>query len=81
MTRKWHPEIDAVRLQIPTAFVFGREDELFEGGKEMMGLCDSRYVCGEYVHKGGHEIPKARADQMKIADLIMKVVQRSELPQ
>ena len=79
VTRMFHPEVDKVRIQIPTAHVVGRNDPVRDASLKLVDMCDVRYV-SVYEHKGGHELPKTADSLQRIKDVIQKTVMRSELP-
>ena len=78
VSRKFHPEVDAARLPVPTAHIVGKEDEHRGSGLKLAEMCDKRYA-NLYEHKGGHEMPRTATDMQKIKDVILKTVTRSEL--
>lgn len=52
-------------ITIPTAHIWGHNDELWHFGPALSRLCQSK-VKEQYVHEGGHEVPGAR-DPMRLA--------------
>lgn len=77
VTRKFHPEVDEVRIQIPTAHVLARKDPLYASGLKLVDMCDRRYA-SVYEHNGGHEVPRFTAEKRAIQNLIQKTLVRSE---
>lgn len=76
--RRIFPEVDKVRIPIPTAHVLGELDPQRELGETMREMCDKRCML-VYKHAFGHEIPaRSRVDLRKIAGVIEKTVIRSE---
>ena len=72
------PEVDKVRVPIPSAHILGELDPLRELGETMIEMCDKRNTL-TYKHAYGHEIPaRSRVDLKKIANVIEKTVIRSE---
>ena len=72
------PEVDNVRVPIPSAHILGELDPLRELGETMIEMCDKRNML-TYKHAYGHEIPaRSRVDLKKIANCIEKTVIRSE---
>ena len=72
------PEVDKVRVPIPSAHILGELDPLRELGETMIEMCDKRNML-TYKHAYGHEIPaRSRVDLKKIANCIEKTVIRSE---
>ncbi|KAL8808018.1 MAG: hypothetical protein Q9182_000296 [Xanthomendoza sp. 2 TL-2023] len=81
-SRRFFPEIDKIRISIPTAHILGTQDALFESGAKMTEMCDAK-VMRVYKHARGHEIPtrwgrNGVRDVEKIRDVIEKTVQRAE---
>ena len=78
--RRWTPEHDRERLSgIACGFVVGKQDELRNYGIASASLIDQKFMCGIVEHTGGHEIPRDKPQQQRIADLASKIVMRSEL--
>ena len=72
------PEVDKVRVPIPSAHILGELDPLKELGETMCEMCDKRSMV-TYKHGFGHEIPaRSMKDLRKIRDVIEKTVIRSE---
>ncbi|PNS14520.1 Dihydrofolate reductase [Sphaceloma murrayae] len=76
VTYLYHPDATKTRVKVPTLHILGRQDDVYEGGKKLMELCEKRNRM-EYHFDGGHEIPRNRADLVKIAGMFEKVVQSS----
>ncbi len=72
------PEVDKVRVPIPSGHILGELDPLKELGETMCEMCDKRSML-TYKHGFGHEIPaRSMKDLRKIRDVIEKTVIRSE---
>lgn len=77
ITRKYHPDVDDIRIDIPTGHVVGKRDDMRAFGRKLFELCrEDRATLFE--HNAGHEIPASPAVSRRIADLIEKTVTRSE---
>ncbi|KAL8810421.1 MAG: hypothetical protein Q9200_002589 [Gallowayella weberi] len=82
ISRRLFPEIDRVRISIPTAHILGTQDAFFESGTRMTEMCEAK-VMRVYKHTGGHEIPTRMGkngvrEVEKIREAIEKTVQRAE---
>jgi len=67
--RQVHPDTHSVRIDIPTAHIMGRRDEIFrQCAKLLLRLCNERKA-KVYEHKGGHLIPRGQSamDEMTAA--------------
>jgi hypothetical protein len=71
----FHPTVDAVRIQIPTGHVYGRQDKWFCHSTDLVQLCreDVRTV---FEHDGGHEVPRDYTEEL--CDLIETVVAKTD---
>jgi pimeloyl-ACP methyl ester carboxylesterase len=72
----FHHTADEVRINIPTAHVYGRYDPWRMHSKDLVKLCrdEAAYV---YEHDGGHEIPRDNTED--ICDVIEMAVLRAIL--
>ncbi|KAJ6028406.1 Serine hydrolase FSH [Penicillium herquei] len=67
----FHADVDFVRITIPTAHVYGRQDRVWrQQSMSLVMLCSGQIL--RYEHGGGHEIP--RDDAEAICDLIEELV-------
>ncbi|RFU28990.1 hypothetical protein B7463_g7332, partial [Scytalidium lignicola] len=64
----FHPAVDKVRISIPTAHIYGREDAWRNHSLELLRFCNAPL---SFQHDGGHEIPRSASDE--ICDLIEEV--------
>ena len=72
------PEVDKVRVGVPTGHILGERDPIRESSLTMSAMCDARVML-TYKHGFGHEIPtRSPRDLMRIKELIEKTVIRSE---
>lgn len=72
------PEVDKVRVPVPTGHILGERDPLKELGTTMCDMCDPRAML-TYKHSFGHEIPaRSPKDLKKIVEVIEKTVFRSD---
>ena len=72
------PEVDKVRVSVPTGHILAEQDPLLEMSATMCKMCDEKVML-TYKHGFGHEIPARSAkDLRKIRDVIEKTVIRSE---
>ena len=76
--RRFQPEVDPVRIEIPTAHIVGKHDEVSDSSHQLIRLCDEE-CAGVYEHAGGHEVWRTAGDLQIIKSLILKTVARSEL--
>ena len=77
--RLHHPAADSERLSgISTAWVFGKQDELYKWGKVDMQLVSESDRVGVLEHTGGHEMPRSQAELVKLKEMIMKNVAKGE---
>lgn len=58
-------------IMIPTAHIWGRNDQLWRSGPALSKVCHSK-VKEQYVHEGGHEIPGAR-DPIALAGALQAI--------
>ena len=59
----FHPSIDSIRIDIPTAHIYGRDDIWRLHSLDLAQLCrQDRSIM--YEHEGGHEIPKWASDEI-----------------
>lgn len=72
-TKLIHPDVDKERLDLPTCHVFGKNDEVVDGAEKMAELCSPKLRL-QYIHDGGHDVPRSKAEVTKIASLIEKTV-------
>lgn len=78
MSHRMFPEVDKVRVPIPTGHILGQYDPHKELGTTMCDMCDPRVML-IYEHEYGHEIPaRSPRNLKKIKELIEKTVIRSE---
>ena len=72
------PEVDKVRVPIPTGHILGELDPMRESGEMMCEMCDKRSML-MYKHGFGHEIPaRSMKGLRKIRDVIEKTIIRSD---
>ncbi|KAM3516798.1 hypothetical protein NHJ13051_009573 [Beauveria bassiana] len=71
-----HPDVDTVRISIPTAHVYGKEDSWRRHSMDLVRLCEgANRIC--FQHDGGHEIPRAASEE--ICDLFEELIARAGL--
>ena len=77
-SRRMFPEVDKVRVGVPSAHILGKKDWQFELGAMMGGFCDPE-VRLMYKHGFGHEIPaRSPRDIWMIKEVIEKTVIRAD---
>lgn len=76
--RRFHPEVDQIRIELPTAHIVGKTDQVSDSSHQLVQLCDEKYA-GVYEHDGGHEVWRTAGDLQMIKNLILKTVAQSEL--
>ncbi|KAL4867996.1 serine hydrolase FSH [Aspergillus spectabilis] len=72
----FHPDVDEVRIRIPTAHVYGRQDDWRRHSMELRGLCCPQLQI-EFEHDGGHEVPRHASEE--ICDVFEELVIRAGL--
>jgi pimeloyl-ACP methyl ester carboxylesterase len=68
----FHASATHLRISIPTAHIYGRQDEWRAHSISLVGLCAGPVVCFE--HDGGHEVPRGASEE--IADVVEEVIAR-----
>ena len=76
--RRFHPDIDQVRIELPTAHIVGKHDQVSDSSNQLVQLCDEKYA-GIHEHAGGHEVSSTADDLQVIKNLILKTVAQGEL--
>lgn len=59
----YHSTVDAVRMQIPSAHIYGRQDKWRLHSMDLVKLCRPD-LATVYEHDGGHEIPKFASEEI-----------------
>ncbi|KAL8727065.1 MAG: hypothetical protein Q9166_006308 [cf. Caloplaca sp. 2 TL-2023] len=76
------PELDTVRISIPTAHILGEKDSVFESGLRLIEMCDP-ILMKVYKHAAAHEIPGRSGgggrDLAKIGEVVEKTVARADM--
>ncbi|KAL1841852.1 hypothetical protein VTJ49DRAFT_6529 [Mycothermus thermophilus] len=62
---------EGVRIEIPTAHVYGAKDPRWPASMQLAYLCKERRM---YDHGGGHEIPRTTEVAERMAELVMELV-------
>ena len=75
--RRFVPEVDKERIQIPTAHVYGAQDVDLKKSLALIEMCD-KGLRETYMHQGGHEIPLAEDVHQKIVEIVEAAVVKSE---
>ena len=70
----FHPSCDSVRLDLPTAHIYGASDSWKGHGLDLLKLCAN---ARDFQHDGGHEIPQYASEE--ICDLIEDLTIRAEI--
>lgn len=82
VVRRYNAKVDDVRIEIPTAHVYGRNDVDMGKSEQLVELCDGgvdgtkRVV---FVHGGGHDVPRAREVSQGIARAVERVEERTRM--
>ncbi|KAF2239958.1 hypothetical protein EV356DRAFT_511262 [Viridothelium virens] len=76
--RRFVPEIDKERIQIPTVHIYGAEDIDLKKSLALTEMCDER-LSEKYMHHGGHSIPRAEDVHQKIVEVVQAAAVKSEL--
>jgi hypothetical protein len=72
------PDVDTVRISIPTAHVMGKRDAAYGQSLRLLGLCQ-KSLASVWEDSFGHEVPKRPEQSRKIVELIEEVVMKTEL--
>ncbi|KAI9660963.1 MAG: hypothetical protein M1821_009290 [Bathelium mastoideum] len=76
--RRFVPEVDKERIQIPTAHIYGAEDVDLKKSLALIEMCDEG-LREKYMHQGGHFIPRAEDVHQKIAEVVQAAAVKSEI--
>ena len=76
--RRFVPEVDKERIQIPTAHVYGAQDVDLKKSLALIEMCDEK-LREKYMHHGGHSIPRAEEVHQKIAEVVQAAAVKSEI--
>lgn len=71
----FHPAVDSIRIQVPTAHIYGWNDPWYLHSKDLARLC-SENLTSVYEHDGGHEIPRSESEE--ICDVIETAIAMAE---
>lgn len=71
--RRFHADVDNVRIQIPTAHILGKKDPYYQQGRELKRLCETRWST-TYEHSDGHIVPRNTEVNKQIAAAIEKAL-------
>ena len=75
--RRFVPEVDKERIQIPTAHVYGAQDVDLKKSLALTEMCDVG-LRETYMQQGGHDIPRAEDVHQKIVKVVQAAAVRSE---
>jgi pimeloyl-ACP methyl ester carboxylesterase len=80
VVRLMDPDVDGIRIHIPTAHIWGSNDTLHPGTSQFVRGLSDPMLREEVVHQEGHDIPggKARSSVLEIAKAIRRTVARAE---
>ena len=78
IVRRFVPEVDKERIQIPTAHIYGAQDVDLKKSLALIEMCDES-LREKYMHQGGHNIPRAEDVHQKIADVVQAAAVKSEI--
>lgn len=70
----FHASVDTLRIAIPTAHIYGRQDSWRHHSLDLIALCEEPVA---FEHDGGHEVPSSASEQ--ICDVIEEVVAKAGL--
>ena len=76
--RRFVPEIDKERIQIPTAHVYGAQDKDLKKSLALIEMCDEG-LRETYMHQGSHEIPMVEDVYQKIVKVLQAAAVKSEI--
>lgn len=75
-------DADAGAIAIPSAHIYGRNDDLWPGSSETLSSLCLEELRSVYVHQGGHEIPgssgSSRGDLAGTVHVIRRAVDKAE---
>lgn len=69
----FHPTVDAVRISIPTAHIYGKTDPWRRHSMDLVQLCRGETAV-VYEHSGGHAVPRSVEECEDICEAIETVV-------
>ena len=75
--RCFHPDLHREKISIPTAHVYGKQDQFRLHAKHLVRLCDAT-VTAVFEHEGVHDVPHSIADNKIVSELVQKTILRSE---
>ena len=78
LVRRLTPQSTKAKIRIPTAHIYGDQDDLMQESVVVEQMCDET-VASTFVHHGGHEIPFQSETSTKIHDVIEKAIERSHM--
>ena len=67
------PTVDAIRISVPTAHIYGRTDPWRRHSMNLVQLCRGETAV-VYEHSGGHEVPKSIEECEYICEAVETVV-------
>ncbi|KAI4130749.1 MAG: hypothetical protein LQ338_001585 [Usnochroma carphineum] len=73
---KMLPDSYGAMVDLPTAHIIGRSDNLREAGKQLLALCNQRKA-KVYDHNGAHGVPRGRAAMEELTAAMDWVVDRA----
>lgn len=77
-SHRMFPEVDKVRIEVPSAHILGAKDPLYELSVRMCEMSDPK-VSLKYEHGFGHEFPvKSQRDMRKLGEVIEKTIIRAD---
>lgn len=71
----FHPTVDSIRIEIPTAHIYGLKDPWRLHSKDLVRLC-SEDLTSVFEHDSGHDIPRSVSEE--ICDVIEMAIARAE---
>lgn len=78
VVRRFHPTVDKLRINIPTAHIYGRLDPYYRQSMELAKLCDQQWASA-FEHPQGHLVPRDKGINEKIAVTIGKAIQMCDI--
>lgn len=76
--KRFVPEVDKERIQIPTAHVYGAQDVDLHKSLALIEMCDEG-LRETYMHQGGHNIPMTKDVHEKIVEVVQAAAVKSEM--
>ena len=78
LVRRLTPQSVKAKIRIPTAHIYGQQDELLKESLDLVKMCDES-MATTFMHHGGHDIPFEMETSKSIHDAIETTIERSNM--